>query len=50
MLNSADVSPGMDAAPKSSFNMIESVHGNKEASPLRIQVYVSYGMDPEIPV
>ena len=40
----------MDTAPKSSFNMIESGHGNKEASPLCIQVYVSYGMDSEIQV
>jgi len=40
----------MDTAPKSSFNMIESGHGNKETSPLCIQVYVSYGMDSEIQV
>lgn len=49
-LNSADVSPGMETAPKSSFDMIESGHGNKETSPVCIQMYVSYGMDSEIQV
>jgi len=48
-LNSADVSPGMEIAPKSSFGMIESGHGNTETSPLCLQVYVPYGMDSEIP-
>jgi hypothetical protein len=40
----------METAPKSSDNMIESSHGNTETSPLCIQMYVSYGMDPEISV
>ena len=49
-LNSADVSPWMEIAPKSSFNMIRSGYGNKETSPLCIPVYVPYGMDTEIQV
>ena len=36
--DSADVSPWMETAPKSSFEMIESRHGNPETSPLCIQV------------
>ena len=40
----------METAPKSSYKMIESGHGNPETSPLCIQVYVSYGMDPKISV
>ena len=40
----------METAPKSSFDMIESGHGNKETSPLCIQVYVPYGLDTEIQV
>ena len=47
-LNSADVSPGMEIVPKSSFDMIRSGHGNKETSPLCLQVYVPYGLDTEI--
>jgi len=49
-LNSADVSPGMEIVPKSSFNMIRFGHGNKETSPLCIAVYVPYGMDTEVQV
>jgi len=49
-LNSADVSPGMEITPKSSFDMIESEHGNPETSPLFLQVYVSYGLDTEIQI
>ena len=49
-LNSADVSPWMEIAPKSSFNMIRSGHGNKKTSPLCLQVYVPYGLDTEIQV
>jgi len=49
-LNSADVSPGMETAPKSSFSMIKSRHGNPETSPLCLQMYVPYSLDPEIQV
>ncbi len=49
-LNSADVSPGMETAPKSSFIMIKSRHGNPETSPLCLQMYVPYSLDPEIQV
>ncbi len=40
----------METAPKSSDKMIESGYGNPEASPLCLQLYVSYGMDPKISV
>ena len=40
----------METVPKSSNKMIESEHGDKETSPLRLQMYVSYGMDPKISV
>ncbi len=49
-LNSADVSPWMETAPKSSFSMIESRHGNPETSPLCLQMYVPYSLDTEIQV
>jgi len=49
-LNSADVSPGMEMAPKSSFDMIRFEHGDKKTSPLFLQVYVPYGLDTEIQV
>lgn len=47
--NSADVSPGMEITPRSSFDMIRFRHGNTETSPLCLQVYVPHGMDSEIP-
>ena len=49
-LNSSDVSPGMETVPKSSFSMIKSRHGNPETSPLCLQMYVPYSLDPEIQV
>ena len=47
--NSADVNPGLEISPRSSFRMIESGPGNTETSPLCLQVYVPYGMDSEMP-
>jgi len=49
-LNSVDVSPGMEIAPKFSFNMISFWHGDKKTSPLCLQVYVPYGLDPGIQI
>ena len=39
---------GMEIAPRSSFSMIRSGHGNPETSPLCPWVHVPYGLDTEI--
>ena len=41
-VNSADVSPGVEMAPKSSFSMIRSGHGNPKTSSLCLQVHVYF--------